>query len=94
MSLNIHKAKTINNFLSNLKRPKKITNNNENSSRVVHKNILKKEGLLECLNSFLTPRRPYLIKQNLLNIRNKNSKNYLRTIQSKMILKVRQIMKQ
>ena len=79
----MHKAKTINNFLSNLKRPKKIINNNENSSRVVHKNILKKEGLLECLNSFLTPRRPYLIKQNLLNIRNKNSKNYLRTIQSK-----------
>ena len=83
MSLNLHKAKTINNFLSKLKRPKKIINNNENSSRVVHKNYLKKEGLLDCLNSFLTPRRPYLIKQNLLNIKNKNSKNYLRTIQSK-----------
>ena len=83
MSLNLHKAKTINNFLSKLKRPKKIFNNNENSSRVVHKNYIKKEGLLDCLNSFLTPRRPYLIKQNLLNIKNKNSKNYLRTIQSK-----------
>ena len=82
MSLNLHKAKTINNFLSKLKRPKKIFNNNENSSRVVHKNYIKKEGLLDCLNSFLTPRRPYLIKQNLLNIKNKNSKNYLRTIQS------------
>ena len=83
MSLNLHKAKTINNFLSKLKRPKKIFNNNENSPRVVHKNYIKKEGLLDCLNSFLTPRRPYLIKQNLLNIKNKNSKNYLRTIQSK-----------
>ena len=83
MSLNLHKAKTINNFLSKLKRPKKIINNNENTSRVVHKNYIKKEGLLDCLNSFLTPRRPYLIKQNLLNIKNKNSKNYLRTIQSK-----------
>ena len=83
MSLNLHKAKTINNFLSKLKRPKKIINNKENNSRVVHKNYIKKEGLLDCLNSFLTPRRPYLIKQNLLNIKNKNSKNYLRTIQSK-----------
>lgn len=81
MSLNLHKAKTINNFLSKLKRPKKIINNKE--TRVVHKNYIKKEGLLDCLNSFLTPRRPYLIKQNLLNIKNKNSKNYLRTIQSK-----------
>ena len=83
MSLNLHKAKTINNFLSKLKRPKKIINNKENNSRVIHKNYIKKEGLLDCLNSFLTPRRPYLIKQNLLNIKNKNSKNYLRTIQSK-----------
>ena len=83
MSLNLHKAKTINNFLYKLKRPKKIINNKENNSRVVHKNYIKKEGLLDCLNSFLTPRRPYLIKQNLLNIKNKNSKNYLRTIQSK-----------
>ena len=83
MSLNLQKAKTINNFLSKLKRPKKIINNKENNSRVVHKNYIKKEGLLDCLNSFLTPRRPYLIKQNLLNIKNKNSKNYLRTIQSK-----------
>ena len=83
MSLNLHKAKTINNFLSKLKRPKKIINNKENNSRVVHKNYIKKEGLLDCLNSFLTPRRPYLMKQNLLNIKNKNSKNYLRTIQSK-----------
>ena len=83
MSLNIHKAKTINNLISNFSKPKRSENNRQKSSKIGHKDFIKKEGLLDYLQSFLTPRRPILIKQNFLLTKNKINKNYLSTIQTK-----------
>ena len=83
MSLNIRKAKSINSVFSKFTKKKQIININRNNSKITHKNFLKKERLLDYLNSFLTPRRPSLIKQNILNIKNKNKKNYETIIQSK-----------
>lgn len=83
MSLNIRKAKTINNFISKLSKPKKAMNNIQKNKKINNKDFIQKESLMNYLQSFLTPRRPTLLKQNLLLNKNKNNKNYYSTLQTK-----------
>lgn len=88
MSLNIRKAKSINNFISKLTKTKKEIMDNPKNSKVTHNISTKREGLLEYFQNFLTPKRPTLIKQNILLLKNKNNnKNYISTIQEKNELK-------
>ena len=82
MSLNLHKAKSINIF-TKLSRPK-ILYQNEKSSRIItYKDSLKKKGAFNYLKGFLTSRETSLIQYNFLNIKNLKSKNILSTIQKK-----------
>ena len=83
MSLNIRKAKTINNFLEKVKNFHKIINNKQKSIKEISKKFRKDEDMLEYLQSFLTPRRPSLVKQSYFYIKNKNNNNHISTIQSK-----------
>ena len=83
MSLNIRKAKTINNFLEKVKNFHKIINNKQKSIKEISKKFRKDEDMLEYLQSFLTPRRPSLVKQSYFYIKNKNKNNHISTIQSK-----------
>ena len=83
MSLNIRKAKTINNFLEKVKNFHKIINNKQKSIKEISKKFRKNEDMLEYLQSFLTPRRPSLVKQSYFYIKNKNNNNHISTIQSK-----------
>ena len=83
MSLNIRKAKTINNFLEKVKNFHKIINNKQKSIKEISKKFRKNENMLEYLQSFLTPRRPSLIKKSYFYIKNKNNNNHISTIQSK-----------
>ena len=83
MSLNIRKAKTINNFLEKLKNFHKIINNKQKSIKEISKKFRKDEDMLEYLQSFLTPRRPSLVKQSYFYIKNKNNNHHISTIQSK-----------
>ena len=84
MSLTIPKSKTINNFLSKYSKTNRVIRNYQKSIKEMSKDFSKKEGVLDYLKSFLTPRRPSLIKQNLLFVNDKNNKTYLSTIQSKI----------
>mgnify|MGYP007070189059 CR=1 FL=1 len=81
--LTIPKSKTINNFLSKYSKTNRVIRNYQKSIKEINKDFQKKEGVLDYLKSFLTPRRPSLIKQNLLFVKDKNNKTYLSTIQSK-----------
>ena len=83
MSLNIRKAKTINNFLEKVKNFHKIINNKQKSIKEISKKFRKDEDMLEYLQSFLTPRRPSLVKQSYFYIKNKNNNHHISTIQSK-----------
>ena len=83
MSLNIRKAKTINNFLEKVKNFHKIINNKQKSIKEISKKFRKNEDMLEYLQSFLTPRRPSLVKQSYFYIKNKNNNHHISTIQSK-----------
>ena len=83
MSLNIRKAKTINNFMEKLKNFHKIINNKQKSIKEISKKFRKDEDMLEYLQSFLTPRRPSLVKQSYFYIKNKNNNHHISTIQSK-----------
>ena len=83
MSLNIRKAKTINNFLEKVKNFHKIINNKQKSIKEISKKFRKDEDMLEYLQSFLTPRRPSLVKQSYFYIKNKKNNNHISTIQSK-----------
>ena len=82
MSLNIPKSKTINNFLSKYSKSNRV-HNYQKSLKEMNKDFSKKEGVLDYLKSFLTQKRPSLLKQNLISIKDKKNKNYLSTIYSK-----------
>ena len=83
MSLNIRKAKTINNFLEKVKNFHKIINYKQKSIKEISKKFRKDEDMLKYLQSFLTPRRPSLVKQSYFYIKNKNNNHHISTIQSK-----------
>ena len=89
MSLNIQKAKTINNLFTKLSKTKKIIHGEGYQSKLkeMQRDFNKKENVLDYLKSFLTQRKPYLIKVNNFLIKEPNNKNYLSTLPTKYELK-------
>ena len=85
MSLNIRKAKTINNLFTKLSNTKRIIPRHGYQSNLKEKNkdLTKKENILDYLKSFLTQRKPDLLKGNHLLIKERNSKNYISTLPTK-----------
>ena len=85
MSLNIRKAKTINNLFTKLSNTKRIIPRHGYHSNLKekYKDLTNKENILDYLKSFLTQRKPYLLKGNNLLIKKRNSKNYLSTLPTK-----------
>ena len=89
MSLNIQKAKTINNLFTKLSKTKKMIHGEGYQSKLkeMQRDFNKKENVLDYLKSFLTQRKPYLIKVNNFLIKEPNNKNYLSTLPTKYELK-------
>ena len=82
MSLNIRKAKTINNLFTKLSKTKNLIQGHiyQSNLKKSHKDLTKKESVLDYLKSFLTQRKPFLLKENNILIKDRNNKNYLSTL--------------
>ena len=82
MSLNIRKAKTINNLFTKLSKTTNMIQGHGYQSNLKnsHKHLTKKENILDYLKSFLTQRKPFLIKENNFLIKERNRNNYLSTL--------------
>ena len=85
MSLNIRKAKTINNLFTKLSKTKNSIQGHEYQSNLKgsNKDLTKKENILDYLKSFLTQRKPFLMRENNILIKERNCKNYLSTLPTK-----------
>ena len=82
MSLNIRKAKTINNLFSKFSKTNNIIqiHGYQTNLKNSNKDLSKKENILNYLKSFLSQRKPFLIKDNNFLIKERNNKNYLSTL--------------